>query len=128
MQYDLFFLLSEHIYDDIFSYNLNNSAYGSSLYNKLLQNFTDFYLKSGELKKRFTTGLELEYNSKPRNVTLEEFADRMYEEFDIGTAFEKEFPLRFATTYKSIHTVLMDTGRRIHYSSDLLGLQTKYMR
>ena len=128
MQYDLFFLLSEYIYDDIFSNNPNNSAYGSSIYSKVLQNFTDFYLQSGELKKRFTAGLEVEYISKPRNVTLEEFADRMFEEFDVGTAFDNEFPLRFATTYHSIHTILMDTGQRIRDSSDLLGLQTKYLR
>ena len=128
MQYELFFLLGEHIYDDIFSGNANNSAYGSRMYSKLLQNFTDIYLHSGELKKRFTAGLELEYNSKPRNVTIEEFADSVYEEFDIGPAFDKEFPLRFATTYQGIHTILIDTGKRVHDSSDLLGLQTKYMR
>ena len=130
LQYELIFILSEKIYDDIttFKYVRFNASYGSSTYNEVLRNFTYIYLHSGELKKRFTSGLKLEYNSTRRNETLDKFADRKYEEFHIGAAFDEEFPIRFAAVYRGIYNSLMDIGQRIYNSSDHVGMQIQYMR
>ena len=124
---DLAYLLHEYVYWEIpgfdhVQYSVN-ASFGSERYHQIKNDFNISFVQSGILKAFFESDL-LQIYDPEENLTLDEFVDTAYREFNIEMGFDMIFQLMYAKQ----HTTLINLALRIREETDSRTLTTTYLR